>query len=160
MDSTFLLREIWTLLLDIQESKELLIAPFAKERGLTPLQLRVLIEIERRDNLSLSRLAKSLDMNNGNTSTLCKRLEREGWLTRKRRSDDERYIALELCEQTTVMLQELEDHLKEQYEPVLRQVDRAAIQRIQTGLLELHKLTTLLKTQHEARKDEEKNVQE
>lgn len=155
MKSTFLLREIWNLLLVIQESKEFLIAPFAKEYGLTPLQLRTLIEVGQLENLSLSRLSKSLDMNNGNTSTLCKRLEREGWLLRQRRSDDERYIALVLTRKGKAMLQHLEDYLQKQYDPVLQQVDAAAVQRIQEGLLELHRLTRLLTAQQPNRKDDE-----
>lgn len=159
MNSTFLLREIWNLLLTIQESKEFLIAPFAREYGLTPLQLRTLIEVGRLENLSLSHLSRSLDMNNGNTSTLCKRLEGQGWLIRQRRSDDERYIALTLTAKGKAMLQHLEQHLQEQYDPALEQVDEAAVQRIQAGLVELHRLTQLLTTQQTNRKDDE-NVQQ
>lgn len=53
------------------------------------------MEVNVSENLSLNRLAKVMDMNNGNVSTLCKKLEQQGYLTRERRADDERFITLE-----------------------------------------------------------------
>ena len=97
MKIDFLKKELWDLLRTIQDSKDIVICPIAKAHNMTPLQLRLLMEINAaEEDLSLSRLSKVLEMNNGNVSTLCKKMEQRGFLTRERRLDDERYIALKI----------------------------------------------------------------
>ena len=96
MKIDFLKKEIWDLMRTIQVSKDTVMCPVAKDYCITPLQLRILMEIKLSEDLSLNRLAKVMDMNNGNVSTICKKLEQQGYLTRERRADDERFITLKL----------------------------------------------------------------
>lgn len=152
MKKQFLVRELWDLLEVIQESKDLIIAPTAKKYGLTPLQLRLLIELDRSEDLSLNNLASSMKMSNGNMSTLCKKLEQQGWIVRQRRQDDERYISLSLSQQGREIIETLNDHMRNQYEPFLGEVDEETICHIHLGLNELKKVMELINLQQ--RKEE------
>lgn len=154
----FLVRDLWDLLEVIQESKDLIISPTAKEYGLTPLQLRVLIEIDRLQEPPLNNLASSLGMSNGNTSTLCKKLEHQGWIVRERRQDDERYISLSLSKKGTEIIHSLNHYTHVQYEPFLGQVEEETISQIHTGLKELKNIMELinLEQRKEERTDAEK----
>ena len=68
MKIDFLKKEIWDLMRTIQVSKDMVMFPVAKDYPITPLQLRILMEVNVSENLSLNRLAKVMDMNNGNVS--------------------------------------------------------------------------------------------
>lgn len=148
----FLVKDLWDLLEVIQESKDLIVAPIAKKYGLTSLQLKLLIELDCSKNLSLNSLATSLRMSNGNTSTLCKKLEQQGWIVRERRLDDERYISLSLSQKGREAIHSLNESLHIHYESFLGIVDEETISHIHLGLKELRKVIELINL--EQRKEE------
>jgi len=140
MKIDFLKKEIWDLMRTIQVSKDTVLCPVAKDYSITPLQLRILMEVNLRKNLSLNRLAKVMDMNNGNVSTICKKLEQQGYLTRERRADDERFITLKLSSEGTKIIQQMEQDIESKYCLMMEGVSEERLEKIAAGIRELKAL--------------------
>lgn len=75
-----------------------LIEPVVQAEGLTPLQGYVLMLLSQGE-LTVGALSELTNMGQGNTSSLCKRLERSGHLVRSRNPRDERTVTLSLTQQ-------------------------------------------------------------
>ena len=140
MKIDFLKKEIWDLMRTIQVSKDTVMCPVAKDYCITPLQLRILMEIKLSEDLSLNRLAKVMDMNNGNVSTICKKLEQQGYLTRERRVDDERFITLKLTPKGEAILQKMEQDIESKYCLLMEGVPEERLEKIAAGIKELQLL--------------------
>lgn len=72
-----------------------LLDPVFQAEGLTPLQARVLLLLSRRD-ATVGDVSEMADMGQANASSLCKKLERDGFLTRRRSCPDRRVVTLSL----------------------------------------------------------------
>ena len=95
--------EKYTLLLEtlrdfikMRSSLDRVMAPITQAYGLTPMQSAILNLINSSSDVTVSSLFRSFDLNQGNMSTLCKKLENDGYIIKTRASDDERrsYLAL------------------------------------------------------------------
>lgn len=71
-------------------------APITKKSGLTPMQAAVLHFISCHCDSTVGEVFRSLEINQGNASSMCKRLEADGYITRRRSGEDERCVVLEL----------------------------------------------------------------
>ena len=67
-----------------------------QDERLTPLQGYVLMLLAQEETMTISALSERAQMGQANTSTLCKKLERSGYLTRTRGEQDERIVTLAL----------------------------------------------------------------
>lgn len=72
-----------------------LLDPVVQAEGLTPLQACVLFHLRRQD-AAVGDISEVAVMGQANASALCKKLEREGYLTRTRRCPDRRVVTLSL----------------------------------------------------------------
>ena len=89
-----------------------LVDPIVQAEGLTPLQARVLLHLCCRD-AAVGDISEITGMGQANTSSLCKKLEREGFLTRRRSCSDRRVVTLSLTDkgrETMNRLQRRLDH--------------------------------------------------
>ena len=150
LNKTILLDDIWKLIKETQECQGYLVNPILTKYALTHLQLQVLIEIDRTDDMSLNELAESLMMNNGNASTLCKKLEHEGLLIRERRLDDERFISLHLTDNGKLVVEDLDVRIKEYISSI--PISQNSFTKIQEGITVLHEIMN--KMHHKQREDD------
>ena len=72
-----------------------LLDPVVRAEGLTPVQARVLLQLSCRDT-TVGDISERTGMGQANTSSLCKKLEREGFLSRRRSCPDRRVVTLSL----------------------------------------------------------------
>ena len=72
-----------------------LVDPIVQTEGLTPLQARVLLQLCRRD-ATVGDVSELSGMGQANASSLRKKLEKEGFLTRRRSCPDRRVVTLSL----------------------------------------------------------------
>lgn len=72
-----------------------LLDPVVQAEGLTPVQARVLLQLSCRDT-TVGDISERTGMGQANTSSLCKKLEREGFLSRRRSCPDRRVVTLSL----------------------------------------------------------------
>ncbi len=89
----------------IRTGVERLMLPAAQSYGLTPTQVAVLNLIRKNGRATVSSLFKALDFNQGNMSSMCKKLEADGFITRVKCTDDERKSFLTLTEKATDALE-------------------------------------------------------
>lgn len=133
MTKEIMLKEVWQLMRTIHDAKEWVVSPFSKELGITTLQLQAMIEIQESGELSLNQLAAALDANSGNTSTMCKKMEKNGFLVRQRREDDERFISLFLTEKGEAVLNDLDRRIEETYQPIFHNIPEDRLIQIYKG---------------------------
>ena len=92
-----------------------LLDPVVQAEGLTPLQACVLFHLCRQD-AAVGDISEVAVMGQANASALCKKLEREGYLTRTRRCPDRRVVTLSLTpkgREAMVRIQRKLDHYLE-----------------------------------------------
>ena len=75
-----------------------LYTPLLKPLGLTYTQYIVFLVMWEKDGISVSELGQRLMLDNGTLSPLLKKLEREGYVQRRRRAEDDRVVELTLTE--------------------------------------------------------------
>ncbi len=80
----------------IRSGIERLMLPVSQSYGLTPTQVAVLNLIKKTDNATVSKLFRTLDFNQGNMSSMCKKLEADGFIEKTKSTDDERKCFLTL----------------------------------------------------------------
>ena len=84
-----------------------LLEPVVQAEGLTPLLARVLLQLCRQD-ATVGDISQITSMGQANASSLCKKLEKAGFLTRRRSCPDRRVVTLSLTprgRETTARLQ-------------------------------------------------------
>ena len=72
-----------------------LLEPIVQAEGLTPLQASVLLQLTRQD-AAVGDISQATCMGQANASSLCKKLEQGGHLTRRRGRPDGRVVTLSL----------------------------------------------------------------
>ena len=72
-----------------------LLEPVVQAEGLTALQAHVLLHLSHGD-ATVGDISEATGMGQANASSLCKKLEREGFLTRRRSCPDRRVVTLSL----------------------------------------------------------------
>ncbi len=92
-----------------------LLDPLVQAEGLTPVQVRVLLQLFCQD-ATVGDISEQTGMGQANTSSLCKKLEREGFLDRRRSCPDRRVVTLSLTpkgREAMVRIQRKLDHYLE-----------------------------------------------
>ncbi len=89
-----------------------LLEPIVQAEGLTPLQASVLLQLFRQ-NAAVGDISEATCMGQANASSLCKKLEQGGFLTRSRGESDGRVVTLSLTpkgRETVERIQRQLDH--------------------------------------------------
>lgn len=85
-----------------------------QEDGLTALQAILLLLISEGLVTNIGSLCRELGVTQSNASAMCKKLEKDGFLTRRRNAEDERVVNLALTEKGTQTLARVQEELKQQ----------------------------------------------
>ncbi|MBE6588153.1 MAG: MarR family transcriptional regulator [Ruminococcaceae bacterium] len=93
----------------VRSGVERLILPITQEYGLTPIQVSVLNLIRKTENATVSSLFRALDFNQGNMSSLCKKLEADGFIEKSRSTEDERKSYLSLTDKGYMALHGIDE---------------------------------------------------
>ena len=110
-----------------------LLEPVLQGEGLTLLQGYVLLLLDRSGGLTVGALSQETGMSQGNTSNLCKRLERSGYLERARDFRDERVVTLSLTQGGRDTLERIRRRFA-RYGQLLDQLPQADRDAIQQGV--------------------------
>ena len=86
------------LLRSIKSSFLRQIEPLLRESGLSLVQTCLLSGVSSGEIENINGVCRSLEMGQGNASTMCKKLEQSGLLRRERCQEDERVVRLSLTE--------------------------------------------------------------
>lgn len=72
--------------------------PYFKPLGITYTQYIVFLCLWEKDNVTVGDLCERLYLDSGTLTPLLKKMEKNGWLTRKRSSEDERVVVISLTD--------------------------------------------------------------
>ena len=112
------------VLRDIQLTKtymEKTMDPVVQSEGLTVLQALVLLGLEQGTVDNVSSLCHATGMGQANASTLCKKMEREGFLLRVRGKEDARVVTLQLADRGRDALSRMKEKFQA-YDVVLQTI--------------------------------------
>ena len=104
--------EIVTNFIQAKISFARIMTEIVQEFGLTPLSSITLNLIAHQENPTISSIFKALDLNQGNVSSMCKKLESDGFIIRQRNQRDERSVVLLITEQGRNALNGIEQTLR------------------------------------------------
>ena len=74
--------------------------------GLTSVQVEVLLLLAANGDQTVTELSKGLGVTKSNLSTLCKRMEKSGFIKRKRSKQDERVVVISMTDLARSSIQE------------------------------------------------------
>lgn len=126
----------------ISEQLANLLRDFYGPYGLTAPQAMILMALYRKGPGKISDMAKSLHMTNSNLSVICKRMEKSGFVVRKRDDLDQRVVHLYLTDGAKALMDDMDKRIATDY---LRALEEASDQDKTTILNGLTKLDELLK---------------
>lgn len=115
MESIVFENELWDFLRTVTECLVTDFRPITEEHGLTLMQTRILMEIKECGHHTVGSLGSIIGLASGNASSMCKKLEKGGYLKRLRNPEDERYVQLVLTEAGQEILEKIGDALELKY---------------------------------------------
>ncbi len=86
-----------------------LYTPRLKPLGLTYTQYIVFLVLWEKDGISVTEIGERLMLDNGTLSPLLKKLERSGYIERRRSSEDERVVVITLTEAGKALQEKAKD---------------------------------------------------
>lgn len=140
MDAVEFKNQLIDLMRDVSVNMGNVFLPIISKYDLTIVQTQILREIKDNKNHSIGSLAKIMNIQSGNTSSMCKQLEKKGFLQRNRDKSDERIVKLELTDKGLSTIYEIDNILKEKYSSVLSNENSEDLLDIIAGLQNLKDL--------------------
>lgn len=140
MDAVEFKNQLIDLMRDVSVNMGNVFLPIISKYDLTIVQTQILREIKDNKNHSIGSLAKIMNIQSGNTSSMCKQLEKKGFLQRNRDKSDERIVKLELTDKGLSTIYEIDNILKEKYSSVLSNENSDDLLAIIAGLQNLKDL--------------------
>ena len=86
-----------------------LYTPWLRPLGLTYTQYIVLMVLWEKDGLSVTEIGERLMLDNGTLSPLLKKLEKAGWIERRRTRKDDRVVVITLTEEGRSLQEKAKD---------------------------------------------------
>ncbi len=145
--------EVVTNFIQTRISFERIMAPITQQFGLTPLSSVTLNLIAHQENPTISSIFKTLDLNQGNVSSMCKKLENDGFILRCRSKTDERSVVLLITPKGRAALDGVERTLRAYFENE-RTVSRKDFMEALEGIETLKRIIQSVE-KHVYKKDEE-----
>ncbi|HOK49708.1 MAG TPA: helix-turn-helix domain-containing protein [Sedimentibacter sp.] len=88
MKEKLLKKQLWDMIRLTSTNFETAFKPIVEIHGLTTMQIRVLIAINELDGSTVGSISRIIEISSPNASSLCKKLEKDGFIVRERSSDD------------------------------------------------------------------------
>ena len=140
MRDEILKRELWDMTRNVTTAIQAILGPVMEMHGLTAMQGRVLSAVKDCEDVNIGTISKILDVCGSNASNMCKKLEKDGFIIRKRGKSDERIVELLLTEKGEDVLDKINNELGERYGTVLKDMDEEKFDSIIKGINALNEL--------------------
>lgn len=150
MDIAKFQHNIWELLRSLSQGMASTFRAIAESHGLTMAQMRILMELRHHGQCTVGELSMAIDSAPGNTSAMCKALEKKGLLTRQRDQDDERIVRIALTHEGSSILTQINKELSIKCDPVLKEFSSEDYEQILTGMSKLKDVIDSLHTMIDA----------
>ncbi|MGE5626691.1 MAG: MarR family winged helix-turn-helix transcriptional regulator [Solirubrobacterales bacterium] len=104
---------VWEYTRKIEEGANTALYNIGSSHGLTGMQTIILMELHRKGSSSIGNLADNVCTAGTNISTMCKKLEKQGFIERKRDIEDERIVRINLTDKGHQAISEIDIYLTE-----------------------------------------------
>lgn len=141
MDTTDFKYMLWDNTRKINEEMNAALNAWGSKYELSALQLRILMDIYKSGPQSVGCLASNVAIAGTNISTMCKKLEKLGFLARTRDRGDERIVHIQLTLQGTDIIKELDDCFEKK---ILSAMGEDMNESLQTIIFAMEKLNHIL----------------
>jgi DNA-binding MarR family transcriptional regulator len=135
-------RLIWEYTKKITDSTNIAFNSIGSKHGLTMMQMRLLMELQRSEKHTIGSLAGDICMAGANISSLCKKLEQQGLLQKKRDSNDERVVIIRLTEEGKRTVMAIDSYFNQR---LSKSMEKEAEETYDSIIEGMEKLNTLLK---------------
>ena len=144
MDIREFQNHLWQLLRAISQGLDGPVGTVAQSHGITTTQMRLLMEVQHRGEATVGELSQALGSAPGNSSAMCKALERKGLVSRDRSPEDERIVLITLTPEGKRVLHLIEEDLSSKFDPVLQEYSSDDFAQIIGGMEKLKEVVTSL----------------
>lgn len=134
MEKSEVLSNAYRQMLELSQLIQHIFKGATKDMDLTKTQFLMMKLIQSKGSITIGQIAKYCEMDQGNTSSVCKKLEKKGWVARKRNPEDERVVLVSLTEQGEQYLKEIECYAYEKAEGAIALMEEAEIQNLISSL--------------------------
>jgi DNA-binding MarR family transcriptional regulator len=114
----------------------------AARQGLTLMQMRALLELHSHPASTVGSLSRLTGDNQGNCSSLCKKLAQAGFIDRTRGQNDERQVTLCLTPKGEQAISAITNELGSRFQPLLSALDPSDVEMIQQSFAIMRGLIT------------------
>jgi len=136
----------------IADSSDDLFNSVGSRHGITMMQLRLLMELHSSERHTIGSLAGGTCMAGANISSMCKRLEQEGFLQKKRDPKDERVVLIRLTEKGEKTITEIDTFFNERIASYMACEDEETFTSIIKGMEKLNSLLQSIVADEEKKK--------
>ena len=118
----------------ISDCANLLLNQEAGRHGLTAMQLRLLLELDQEGAMTVGEVAAQLGQAGTNVSTMCKKLEGAGLVSRQRSAADERIVMVVLTAEGKDQMAEINAVIEKKINRMIESVDENELNEMLSGL--------------------------
>lgn len=131
----------WRVIERMGKIMKRLLTSAAESEGLSVPQASIIIylKIYNKKVVTMRDICSGLEGNQGNMSTLCKKLEKAGYIEKERGKHDERIVYIKLTSHGMDSAERMEQHINRLVEPVLSTISDESMEKIILGFGELEK---------------------
>ena len=127
---------LWRLSKLLESGLEKVMRPITKRYGLTVTQAQLLYSVWKMGTGTVGSIAKALGLARTNTSSMCKKLAKMGFLKRRRAAEDERVVSIALTDTGQDAVREIELRLSHAYKKQEAVLGMAELERFMHVLSE------------------------
>ncbi len=127
-------KELWMKMQLVNVRLRHVMEIMAEQEGLSFFSFVILAHIRFAKSITMGELTRKLAGNQGNISTLCKKLEEGGWLEKKRLPQDERVVQISLTPAGTEKIQKMEEKMHQILIPIIESTDLETMEILIKGL--------------------------
>jgi len=135
---------LWDNTRKINEEMNAALNAWGAQYELSALQLRILMDIYKSGPESVGCLASNVAIAGTNISTMCKKLERLGYLARTRDRSDERIVQIELTGRGAEIMKELDHCFEKKILNAMGEDDNDCLITIITAMEKLNQIFSCL----------------
>lgn len=127
-------RELFIVAYDLQKLLRDAVAPICLRHGLTLQQMHVLVELAGVPGQTLSQLSARSGILRTNFSGVCRKLEEQGLVERRRSEYDRRAFVLHVTDEGSAMLARIDADVRQRYSEVFDSEPQETFDTILAGL--------------------------
>jgi len=127
-------KEIWDVLRSLRDSMDSIFRPIIEAQGLTMMQAHILLAIKHYEHPTVGCLCGEIGLTSGNASSMCKKLEKAGFLMRNRDPNDERFVALTLTEKGESAMRKIGEAYEKKYRQIIESRSEAELTELIGGM--------------------------